>query len=251
MSVIFKGALANIDPTSIEYIFDPIQGRRIVERYRGKVDILAGRLGQYENSGTEYHLIKDREPFAELSVTRRFDSGETYRWELTAEVLEKDIFTFPAYANEMDANGKGAYKRAILDAVDQETGLPTTPINYAAMTYAKEIYDLLLQGQTHYITKRFVARRQRTITGASGPVPIVAYPQDYVFTTAQVGFPNDILWSLPNQASLTAPPRHRWGWLVMGARSEWEGSNVVQTHELVFAAWGPTYPNAPGNFSPT
>jgi hypothetical protein len=245
---IVKGSKA-IQLIRKEYRWDPQQNAAMMEsEYQGSTLSAIGFYNKNIGGQSNVSVTMDGGVGRVLiqSPTSSKTSGvDDYveRYEVGVEFVEKDIFQVPAIAQEareydtmLDQLGdvESPYYRQL--AEDVATNKGNKP-NASIYPLFEKVVRYLRDGVTGYELEYVVIRRSRKIPRGSSNVAAIGDGL-LVYSTAQLGLPDDIAFSVPDSSALTPiSSDYIWGWRRRPSTSSVEGMYIDQNSEFILSQW--------------
>ena len=170
------------------------------------------------------------------------------RYELVSEFIEKDSFSHPtisaaalAYDANIDSETELTWRAEVEAAV--QNGYPDGSFDAVFDSQVK----LLRNGITGYENENLVIRRYRKAPGTN-PLGwrVSILDGKYIYTTAQLGLPDDLAWNLPDitdeaQFPVSIAGETKWGWRRRPTSNVWTREFIEQSSEFVLAEWALLY----------
>lgn len=228
------------------FTFDATTGTYFLERtWAGSARAIEGQSGQFRAQGISHEsMIEDRGAgfsFDRQPLIKESDLPESERYEIATEFIEQDIFRHKTVSDDADAfdaaqgDGEVTYRKFCEDAVnDHDVGL-------AAGSTKERVVKHLRKGVTGFEREYIVLRRSRRI-GFYGKAPLPAasiLDGRFIYTTAQLGIPDAVAFSLPNLADLPTSDWEdvEWGWRRRPSSIVYAGDTIEQASEFILAEW--------------
>lgn len=244
---IVKGSKA-IQLVRQEYRFDPQQQTNVIEReYQGST---ASALGLYTKSvgGIDNVSVQLDGGVGRVVTQSPASIGKnaeeyTERYEVVTEFVEKDIWQIPAVAQEarihdaaVDAGGVDGdyYYRELAEYYATKK---TAGLNAATYPLFAQVVRYLRDGVTGYELEYVVIKRSRRIPRGFSRIVSIGDGLVY-YTTAQLGLPDDVAFSVPDSTALTPiSSDYAWGWRRRPSQSVIDGMYIEQSSEFILSQW--------------
>jgi len=255
MSALFKGTGGYVIVAD-EPQFDSQTGAKWFDRtWAGSVGAINGLTVELEAQGISYRTSQSG-PVVTLTARVPWIEPEEVppdRYEITTTAQDKSIFEHPLvvedaynYDGGLTAD-RDTYREKCEKAVSSyvdflifNSGNSSNPAA-ANARFARVVRHLrggTTGWQVDFITlRRF---RQVSIEYASGAGKFNLTDSQYIYTTAQLGLPASVAFSLPSAPDAPYPADvqdYQWGWRRIGQRVDIVGNFAEQNVELTFAPW--------------
>lgn len=249
MSAIIKGTAA-VQLVRQEYRYDPqVNGTVFESEYHGSTKSALGFFGRNKGTGNNVSVSLDNGTGRVVIQRAVGTDGEqtqtTERYEVAIEFLEKDIWQNTQIAQEarrynelIDLSGSAEdlyYREACEEIAVKKLQFTINPTDYPL---AAQVVRYLRDGVTGWETEYVVVKRSRKIARSSSPQIATVGEGKYIYSTAQLGLPNDIAFSVPDSSTLTPiSSDYVWGWRRRPSTSTIEGMFIDQNSEFILSQW--------------
>ena len=252
MSAVIKGTSA-VQLVRQEYRYDPqIDGTVLESEYHGSTKSALGFFGRSKGAGNNVSVSLDngtgRVVIQRPVGTAKEENQYTERYEVAIEFLEKEIWQNTEIAQEarrynalIDSSASAEdmyYREACEEIATKKLKFTINPIDYPL---AEKVIRYLRDGVTGWETEYVVVKRSRRIPREQSLVntSIATVGEGkYIYTTAQLGLPDDIAFSVPDSSSLTPiSSDYVWGWRRRPSTSTIEGMFIDQNSEFILSQW--------------
>lgn len=240
MSANFKGK-QGIVLVSEEPAFDAESGvQQFDQTWVGSKLAIFGFAQQLKDNGISYRTSNSGPVYQITARVPQNDPTEVPqldRYEIFTESQDKSIFEHPivlADAETFDATIAGSaadtYRKRAEDAVESTDTGPTT----TWQTVVRHLRAGATGFQIDFVGLRRFRQIDQTYAYAAGKFNLAQ--STFVYTTAQLGLPQNIAFVLPDAPSNPSSD-FKWGWRRRAQRVEFVGNFAEQTVELLFAPW--------------
>lgn len=212
--------------------------------YQGTEAAIMGLVFQIRARGLNYQTSNNGPVFTLVTDEPLVDSDENIdRWEIFTESTEESLFKVPSvveragrFNDSAATSGADAYHEQIAEvvaspgstflSVGADADLDSLLINTLRAGVTGWQLDFLVLRRCRRL-ERYVANNQLRFTLDTGLI---------LYTTAQLGVPQDVAFSLPETPS-DISNLFKWRWRKRSQRAEYVGNFIEHTAELVFAPW--------------
>jgi hypothetical protein len=179
------------------------------------------------------------------------------RWEVFTESTDKSLFELPevvTVANQYDeglADGELTFRKNCENAADSKAAAAfLARVTGDELTMANLVISHLRAGVTGWQLDLVGLRRTRRMEYLTSQSYQISLDTGlYVYSTAQLGLPNEVAFAVPaTPADIST--LFTWGWRKRSQRVEIIGSFIDQTVDLLFAPWSTlAYTSASANLA--
>jgi hypothetical protein len=230
------------------YTFDPAEARWYRERtWAGSARAIQGQALQLRSIGIGFESILEERGVGytfertPLNTATGIETSDI-RYEIATEFIEQDIFRHKTVSDAADAFDAAlgpaglTFRKVAEDAIDEATS--------AADPILNRVITHLRRGYTGFEREYIVLRRSRRIPfygkgSAVGKARATILDGRFIYTTAQLGVPDVVAFSLPDLTALpiSAWTDVQWGWRRRPSSIVYTGDFIEQSSEFILAEW--------------
>lgn len=229
--------------------YDSEDARYYIETtYGGSVKAIEGLSSQFRQKNKDHYATLEDNGAGQLTLRQPVSAKDseiesTVRYEISNEFIEIDGFRHKTVSDEADAydatvsTGGDTFRKRVEDGISTATSDPSNILNRMILHLRK--------GVTGFEREYIVLKRSRKLpyAGAASVPQASILDGRFIYSTAQLGIPASVAFSLPDLASLPTSgwTDVQWGWRRRPSSVVFTGEYIEQSSEFALAEWSLLY----------